>query len=88
MQPEVITQLSIEAILLVLKLSAPLVGLAALIGLAFGFLQALTQLQDQTTSTAVKLLAIFGLTALIAPWLGIESLMFAERLFEMIASVS
>jgi type III secretion HrpO family protein len=88
MQPEVITQLSIEAIVLVLKLSAPLVGVAALIGLAFGFLQALTQLQDQTTSTAVKLLAIFGLMALLAPWLGIETLMFAERLFGLVASVS
>lgn len=88
MQPEVITQLSIEAIVLVLKLSAPLVGVAALIGLTFGFLQALTQLQDQTTSTAVKLLAIFGLMALLAPWLGIETLMFAERLFGLVASVS
>ncbi|MFN9806526.1 MAG: type III secretion system export apparatus subunit SctS [Betaproteobacteria bacterium] len=88
MQPEVITQLTTEAIVLVLKLSAPLVGVAALIGLAFGFLQALTQLQDQTTSTAVKLLAIFGLMALLAPWLGIETLMFAERLFGLVASVS
>jgi type III secretion HrpO family protein len=87
MQPEVINQLSAEAILLVLKLSAPLVGVAALIGLAFGFLQALTQLQDQTTSTAVKLLAIFGLIALLAPWFGIETLAFAERLFGMVASV-
>jgi type III secretion protein S len=86
-QPEVITQLSTEAILLVLKLSLPLVGVAAVIGLLFGFLQALTQLQDQTTTYAIKLLAVFGLMALLAPWLGVETIGFAGRLFDLVAAV-
>lgn len=87
MQPEVVTKLTVEAILLVLQLSLPLVGVAAIIGLLFGFLQALTQLQDQTTSYAVKLLAVFGMLALLAPWLGIQMMGFGERLLDLVAAV-
>ena len=84
---EVIRHLVTEAILLTLKLSAPLVGVAAAIGLFFGVVQALTQLQDQTTALAFKVLAIFGLLALLAPWFGVELLGFSERLFEMLTTV-
>ena len=49
MTPETITSLANEGLILAMLLSAPLVGAAALIGLLFGIVQALTQLQDQTT---------------------------------------
>jgi type III secretion protein S len=64
MDPETVAKLSTEALMLVLQMSAPLVGVAAIIGLLFGFLQALTQLQDQTTTFAVKLVAVVALVTL------------------------
>jgi type III secretion protein S len=88
MQPEIITQFSSEAILLALQLSLPLVGAAAIVGLLFGFLQALTQLQEQTMIYALKMIAVFGLMVLLAPWLGVQLMNFALRLFDLVSAVS
>jgi type III secretion protein S len=87
MQPEVISNLTREAILLSLLLSAPIVGAAALVGLLLGILQALTQLQDQSTSYALKLLVVFALLALLAPWLGIQMTAFGARILDLVTAV-
>lgn len=84
MTPETIGKVAIEALVLTLQLSAPLVGVAAVIGLLFGFLQAVTQLQDQTTTFAVKLVAVLGLLLLLLPWLGVQLSTYGERMFELI----
>jgi len=87
MTSESIGKLATEALLLVLQLSAPLVGVAAVIGLLFGFLQAVTQLQDQTTTFAVKLVAVLALLLVLLPWLGVHLNNYGERMFEMIIHV-
>ncbi|MCZ8032383.1 MAG: type III secretion system export apparatus subunit SctS [Pseudomonadota bacterium] len=84
MDPEAISAVAREAILLTLILSAPLVGAAAVVGLLLGLLQALTQLQDQTTAFAVKLLVVMGLMLVLMPWLGAMAFGYAERTFTMI----
>lgn len=87
MTPDTVSQLATEALLLVLQLSAPLVGVAAIVGLLFGFLQAVTQLQDQTTTFAIKLLAVMALLVVLMPWLGAHLARYGERLFELIVTV-
>jgi type III secretion HrpO family protein len=84
MNPDSITQLAQEALRLTILTSAPLVGAAALVGLLFGVLQALTQLQDQTTTFALKLLVILGLLAVLLPWLSALLMGFGERAFTLI----
>jgi type III secretion HrpO family protein len=84
MTADSIAKLGIEALVLILQLSLPLVGVAAVIGLLFGFLQAVTQLQDQTTTFAVKLIAVMALLLVLLPWLGIQLKSYAERIFELI----
>jgi type III secretion HrpO family protein len=84
MNPDSITQLAQEALRLTILTSAPLVGIAALVGLLFGVLQALTQLQDQTTTFALKLLAVLGLLAVLIPWLSSLLFTFGERAFTLI----
>ena len=84
MTPDTIGQFAIEALVLTLQLSAPLVGVAAVIGLLFGFLQAVTQLQDQTTTFAVKLVAVLGLLLVLLPWLGVQLTTYGERMFELV----
>lgn len=84
MTPETISKFAVEALVLTLQLSAPLVGVAAVIGLMFGFLQAVTQLQDQTTTFAIKLVAVLGLLLVLLPWLGVQLTSYGERMFEMI----
>jgi type III secretion HrpO family protein len=84
MNSESIGQLAREALMLAVLMSAPLVGVAAIAGMLFGFLQALTQLQDQTTTFAVKLIVVFGLLLVLLPWLSVLIMGFGERAFELI----
>ncbi len=82
--PEMIGVVAREAIIVAIIMSAPMILAAAVVGLLFGLLQALTQLQDQTTAFAVKLLVVLGLMLLLMPWMGLEALQYAERMFAMI----
>jgi len=87
MTSDAIAKLATEALMLILQLSAPLVGVAAVIGLLFGFLQAVTQLQDQTTTFAVKLIVVVALLLVLVPWMGVQLNTYSERMFEMIIYV-
>ncbi len=84
MTPEAVGHLAREAVLLAILMSAPLVGLAAVVGMLFAFLQALTQLQDQTTIFAVKLVVVLGLLLVLMPWLSILATTFGERSFALL----
>ncbi|MEM9057660.1 MAG: type III secretion system export apparatus subunit SctS [Pseudomonadota bacterium] len=67
-----------RAMLLVLMLSLPVVGAAALTGVLVGLLQAVTQIQDQTLSFAIRLVAAIGAMLLSARWVGGELLAFTQ----------
>lgn len=87
MSPDTIAKLGQEALLLAILMSAPLVGAAALVGILFGVLQALTQLQDQTASFAVKLLVVFGLLLVLMPWLGVLISSYGERVLSAVGGL-
>ena len=87
MSPEAIGSLANEALILAMLISAPLVGLAAIIGLLFGFLQALTQLQDATTVFAIKLVVVLGLLLVLLPWMGVLVTSYGERVFSLIVEL-
>jgi type III secretion HrpO family protein len=84
MNPDTIGQLAHEALKLAILMSLPLVGAAAIVGLLFGFLQALTQLQDQTTTFAVKLVVVLGLLMVTLPWLSALAMAFGDRALNLI----
>ncbi|THF57263.1 type III secretion system export apparatus subunit SctS [Pseudothauera rhizosphaerae] len=71
-----------QGLLLVLLLSMPPIIVASVVGVIFSLLQALTQIQEQTLSFAVKLIAV-GITMLLsARWIGGEIFNYAVVLFE------
>ena len=76
-----------QALLLVLWLSLPPVLVASIVGLAIALLQAVTQVQDQTISFGIKLLAAMVAIALTSAWLGAELMNFADQLFASIADI-
>jgi type III secretion protein S len=77
-----ITSHLVQALLLVLWLSLPPILVASVVGTLFSLLQALTQIQEQTLSFAVKLIAV-GLTIfLTARWIGGEIYNYTESLFD------
>ena len=61
-----------KALYLVLWLSMPPIVVASVVGTLFSLFQALTQIQEQTLSFAVKLIAVMATLALTARWVGGE----------------
>jgi type III secretion protein S len=61
-----------KALYLTLWLSLPPIVVASVVGTLFSLFQALTQIQEQTLSFAIKLIAVMATLALTARWVGGE----------------
>lgn len=83
---EVITYSS-QSLWLVLMLSMPTVLAATIIGILVSLVQALTQVQDQTLSFGVKLIAIIFAMFATTNWLGSELFKFSELMFDKITII-
>jgi type III secretion protein S len=79
--PEVVVAL-VRALYLTMLLSLPAILVAAIVGTLFSLLQALTQIQEQTLSFAVKLIAVGATLFLTADWVGGELLNYTLSVFE------
>ncbi len=78
---DIISQV-VHGLMLVLWLSLPPILVASVVGTLFSLVQALTQIQEQTLSFAVKLIAV-GLTLfLTARWIGGEIFNYTISLFD------
>ena len=80
-------QLTRHALWLVLTLSAPAVIAAAAVGLLVAFIQAATQLQEQTFAYAAKFFAITVVVLFTAASLGSSLLHFSDRIFSGFAGI-
>ena len=76
-----IIYLAKQALILSLLLSLPVVLTGTVVGLLFSLFQALTQIQDQTLSFAVKLVFIMGAIYLTVDWSAIKLYRFALILY-------
>ncbi|SAI69967.1 type III secretion protein [Bordetella ansorpii] len=72
-----------QALYLVLWLSLPPIAVAAIVGTLFSLFQALTQIQEQTLSFAVKLIAVFATLLLTAPWISGELYNYTISVFDL-----
>jgi type III secretion protein S len=70
-----------QALYLTLILSMPAIAVAAVVGTLFALFQALTQIQEQTLSFAVKLIAVFLVLYLTAAWTGGELFNYTSAVF-------
>ena len=70
-----------EALWLVLVLSAPPIIAASLVGLIVAFLQAATQLQEQTLTYTLKFVTVALTLMMTASVIGSTLYHFADRLF-------
>jgi type III secretion protein S len=80
-------QLTQQALWFVLLLSAPPIIVAAVVGLVVAFLQAATQIQEQTLQYALKFFAIVLTIFLTASMLGGGLYQFADRVFSNFAGM-
>jgi flagellar biosynthetic protein FliQ len=73
-----------EAVLLIIKLSLPILLVALIVGVIISLLQALTQIQEQTLTFVPKMLAVFGVLVLLLPFMLGSLQDFATDLFNLI----
>lgn len=85
-ETEIIAHAS-RALLLILVLSMPPIVVAALVGIFVALIQALTQIQEQTISFAVKLVAITVVIFMTMGFMGAELIGYAAQAFHLIARI-
>mgnify|MGYP003578840099 FL=1 len=85
--PDLVSLLS-KALYLVLWLWLPPIIVASVVGTLFSLFQALTQIQEQTLSFAIKLIAVMATLAHTARWVGGELYNYAQAIFEMIPQLA
>lgn len=81
MSPETALHQVTESMVLVMLLSMPPIVVASLVGVVVSLLQALTQVQEQTLSFAIKLIAVAATIAAMAGVLGSEIMNYTLKLF-------
>lgn len=85
-EAEIIAHAS-RALLLILVLSMPPIVVAALVGIFVALIQALTQVQEQTISFAVKLVAITVVIFMTMGFMGAELIGYATQAFHLVARI-
>ncbi len=77
-----IYQLSYQALFLILILSGPPILISMVFGLTVAIFQAATQIQEQTLSFTVKLVAVIMTLLLMGGFLGAQIMQYAETIFK------
>ena len=83
-----ITALIRDGVFLVLKLTAPILGAALIIGLIVAIFQAVTSIQEQTLTFVPKLFVILAVLLLLASWIFASLRSYTVNLFEMIPEMA
>jgi type III secretion protein S len=76
-----IYQLSYQALLLILILSGPPILISTILGLFVAIFQAATQIQEQTLSFMVKLVAVILTLLMLGGWLSAQIMQYTSNIF-------
>jgi len=76
-----VIQLAYEGLLLILILSAPPILVSMFFGILVAIFQAATQIQEQTLSFTIKLVAVTLTLMFLGGWLGGRIMSFATGIF-------
>lgn len=85
MNADHVLDLAQQSILVMIKIGAPVMIVALLVGVAIALIQALTQMQEMTLSFVPKLLAIYATVILALPFMTNTLVDFGKDLFRQIA---
>jgi flagellar biosynthetic protein FliQ len=77
-----LTSIIQQALFLVLVVSAPPVLMSLLVGFIIALFQATTQIQEQTLTFAPKMVAVFGILAIMGAWIGSQLVRFTFHIFD------
>lgn len=81
MTEELIMDIFTQTLVLIIKVSAPMLLVSLVIGLIISILQTITSIQEQTLTFVPKLLAIFLVLMLAGGWILTNLKEFTQELF-------
>jgi flagellar biosynthesis protein FliQ len=84
MGPDVVLELSMQALQLALRVALPLLIAGLVVGLAVSVFQAVTQIQEQTLAFIPKILALAGVLIVGGPWMLNQLLAYTTELWASI----
>ena len=76
-----VVQLAYQGLLLILILSAPPILISLFFGILVAIFQAATQIQEQTLSFTIKLVAVTLTLMIMGGWLGAQIMGFSMNIF-------
>jgi flagellar biosynthesis protein FliQ len=84
MTAQMVLSLGQEALLMLLMVSAPVLGAALLVGLLVSLFQAVTQIHEATLAFVPKLVAVIAVFAIAGPWMLTMLVEYIRRMIEAI----
>lgn len=69
MSADFVISLASESVYTILKISAPLIVIALVVGLVISIFQATTQIQEQTLAFVPKIVAVLVSMLIFGPWI-------------------
>ena len=84
MNAQTVLTLGQEALLMLLMVSAPVLGTALLVGWLVSLFQAVTQIHEATLAFVPKLLAVIAVFAVAGPWMLTMLVEYIRRMLEAI----
>lgn len=81
MNEALIIELGQQTLFTILLMSAPMLGIGLIVGLAVSIFQATTQIQEATLAFIPKIVAVFASIVIFGPWLLSIIISFTTRLF-------
>lgn len=84
MNAQTVLTLGQEALLMLLMVSAPVLGTALLVGLLVSLFQAVTQIHEATLAFVPKLLAVIAVFAVAGPWMLTMLVEYIRKMLEAI----
>lgn len=84
MNSQMVLTMGQEALLMLLMVSAPVLGVALLVGLLVSLFQAVTQIHEATLAFVPKLIAAIAAFAIAGPWMLTMLVEYIRRTIEAI----
>lgn len=69
MSGDIAVQIGRDALMMVMLVSAPMLGLGLIVGILVSIFQATTQIQEQTLAFIPKIIAVFVAILVFGPWM-------------------
>jgi flagellar biosynthetic protein FliQ len=76
-----------DAVMTILTVSLPMLGIGLVVGLIISILQATTQINEQTIVFVAKILSVFGALILFGPWMLTQLQEFTTRIYGYILTL-